>query len=142
VPSQFIELLAGKIDEELGSEILRITKEDFLLIFSNWIGEFQNADEGSYYNDSFADLCNASQLSDSRPDLSGTYSQGIFGLSNLNLLICKGDSPASSISGEENRDSVSQLSSITRSFSIPAHLNRPLYDETISVGSYTGNDVD
>lgn len=126
VPSQFIELLAGKIDEELGSEILRITKEEFLLIFSNWIEEFQNADEGSYYNDSFADLCNASQLSDtgSRPDLSGIYSQG--------------DSPASSISGEENRDSVSQLSSITRSFSIPAHLNRPLYDETISVGSYTG----
>jgi len=49
VPSQFIELLAGKIDEELGSEILRITKEEFLLIFSNWIEEFQNADEGSYY---------------------------------------------------------------------------------------------
>ena len=70
-------MLASKIEEELGSEILRIRQEDFLLIFSNWLAECQNAEEGSYYNDSFADLCNTSQLSDSRPDISGIYSQGI-----------------------------------------------------------------
>ena len=127
-------------------------ENDFLQLFTNWVTSITGADkDGSFYDQSFAEICSSSFTEGNISIISGGPLTPLHGESQINCSYGPNDSSyrpnESSIASSEFNNSAPSNRPVYhpspichRSLSF-TNLTGLRYDETFSIGTYSGNDL-